>query len=370
MYINSYGGVGIIDPGINPNSNSHPILLYLEKTSPGSAIHIGMRSSTNFSPAIYASSMGGNAIHGNASNAGYAGVYGNSTNGYGLQGYSYYSYGLVARSDNYYGMVAVGKTYAAYFVGSTFASGGYHVPSDQKLKKNIEEVTSATDIISQLHPKKYYYLQDGHHKLMSLPQEEQYGLLAQEVEKVLPGLVKDTKFETGLAAAPKKPDANGKFDLPQEVKSETIEFKALNYTGLIPILIKGMQEQQEKINSQDKKIETLNALVNELLAARSSLGNTGAMNRGDAGSIALLTQNAPNPFHQTTTISYYLPQEAGNAAITITDTNGKLVKTYNLSEKGNGQLVIEGGQLTPGMYYYSLMLEGKVITTKKMILLK
>ncbi|MDO1450152.1 tail fiber domain-containing protein [Rhodocytophaga aerolata] len=235
MYISSYGGVGIIDPGSNPNSNSHPILLYFQKTSPGPAIQIGMQSTTNASPAIYAATTGtGNAIWGSASQAGSSGVYGVNSNGYGLQGNSYSSYGLVTRSTNYYGMVAIGQTYAAYFVGGVFASNGYHAPSDQKLKQNIEDVTSARDIISQLHPKKYYYRQDGHHKLMKLPHEQQYGLLAQEVEKVLPGLVKDTKFEPPLEAAPTKMGEDGKFDLQTEAKAETVEFKAVNYVGSYP----------------------------------------------------------------------------------------------------------------------------------------
>ncbi len=60
-----------------------------------------------------------------------------------------------------------------------------------------------------------------------------------------------------MEAATKKPDVNGKTDLQQTTKSETIDFKAVNYTEFIPIMIKGMQEMQAKIDAQQRKIEEL-----------------------------------------------------------------------------------------------------------------
>ena len=48
---------------------------------------------------------------------------------------------------------------------------------------------------------------------------------------------------------------------------------------------------------------------------------------------------------------------------------GILVKSYNLSTfKGKGKLTINGYELTPGMYFYSLIVNNKEIGTKKMIL--
>ena len=54
------------------------------------------------------------------------------------------------------------------------------------------------DIINQLHPKLYNFRNDGNYKLMNLPKGIHYGLIAQDVEKVLPNLVKNSKFETGI----------------------------------------------------------------------------------------------------------------------------------------------------------------------------
>jgi hypothetical protein len=51
------------------------------------------------------------------------------------------------------------------------------------------------NIINQLRPKHYQYRQDGNYKLMNLPKGERYGLIAEDVEKVLPGLVKESKYQ-------------------------------------------------------------------------------------------------------------------------------------------------------------------------------
>ncbi|MDO1450151.1 T9SS type A sorting domain-containing protein [Rhodocytophaga aerolata] len=131
-----------------------------------------------------------------------------------------------------------------------------------------------------------------------------------------------------------------------------------------------LQEQQEKITRQDKKIENLTALVDQLLKSSQTQENSGSIKKEVMSEIAWLSQNAPNPFHQTTTISYFVPQHASHAAITISSIQGKMVKTYPISERGNGHLEIEAGKLVPGIYQYSLSIEGNLIDTKKMVVLK
>ena len=98
------------------------------------------------------------------------------------------------------------------------------------------------DIIKKLKPRQFEFRRDGNYKVMNFPQGIQFGLIAQDVEKVLPDLVNDTKFETAMAeprateTALQQTQESGK----TETKSEIIEFKVLNYTELIPVLITGV----------------------------------------------------------------------------------------------------------------------------------
>src|SRR4030095_3599910 len=182
-------------------------------------------------------------------------------------------YGVAALGGTY-GIYASGSTYAGYFGGKVYSTGGY-TTSDQKLKQNIRDFTSAMDIINKLKPKQYEFRQDGNYKLMNLPQGSHFGLIAQDVEKLLPDLVNDTKFETAIAqpqvaeAALQQTQEAAK----TETKSEIIEFKALNYTELIPVLIKGMQELEQENTQLKSELEELKRLVNQYIkpAAAASL---------------------------------------------------------------------------------------------------
>jgi hypothetical protein len=81
----------------------------------------------------------------------------------------------------------------------------------------------------------------------------------------------------------------------------------------------------------------------------------------------LLSQNVPNPFFQTTTINYNLPLAIVKANINVFDIQGSLVKTIPIN--GNGSVSIARDELITGMYIYTLNVDGRVIDTKKMILI-
>ncbi|MBZ0098166.1 MAG: T9SS type A sorting domain-containing protein, partial [Taibaiella sp.] len=83
-----------------------------------------------------------------------------------------------------------------------------------------------------------------------------------------------------------------------------------------------------------------------------------------------LYQNAPNPFNQTTEIKYYLPQTVKKAFIAIYDLNGKQLKYYDIPQHGDGSVTVQAEELVPGMYLYSLVVEGREADTKRMVLSK
>jgi len=81
-----------------------------------------------------------------------------------------------------------------------------------------------------------------------------------------------------------------------------------------------------------------------------------------------LEQNIPNPFHQTTTINYTLPETFSSAKIVIVDNTGRVLQQHPLYHPGKESLDIETSKLMGvGVYFYSLYVDDKLADTKKMI---
>ena len=180
-------------------------------------------------------------IAGTGSRIGVDGIGQNGANAnYGVSGTG--SYGTVA--FGIYGS-AYGATtnYAGYFSGNVYATGTI-TSSDKKLKKDIQPLSGGLSLLMSLRPSSYYF-RDDEYKSMNLPKEKQYGLIAQDVEKVIPSIVSDNIQPAQLN------------EVTREEIAPEIHFKGLNYTQLVPVLITGIQEQEAKIERLEKEIEML-----------------------------------------------------------------------------------------------------------------
>jgi|GEM_PF-5101723 len=169
----------------------------------------------------------------------------NNTGGIGLTGIGYYGIYGEATSTN--------TGWAGFFNGDVFARDilyrNAYTYSDRRVKQNFQNIDNALDIIMKLNPQKYEKLilidnskTTNHISAIGITDqtekaEKEFGLIAQEVELILPELV-STK-ETILK------------DLG------AIDLKAVNYSGLIPILIQAIQEQQIQIKALEEEVENL-----------------------------------------------------------------------------------------------------------------
>jgi len=84
-----------------------------------------------------------------------------------------------------------------------------------------------------------------------------------------------------------------------------------------------------------------------------------------------LYQNYPNPFNPDTKIKFSIP-EFSNVQIRLYDVVGKEVEVLVDGKLNSGEYetVFNGSYLTSGVYFYGLYINGLLIDTKKLILLK
>ena len=143
----------------------------------------------------------------------------------------------------------------------------------------------------------------------------------------------------------------------QASPAETMNIKAVNYTELIPIMIKAMQELSKQNDDLKTQVATLSQTVNQLTKSNGTV----------TASSASINQNFPNPFTKSTVISFNIPQSS-NANIVVSQTgSGKVIKTIPLSA-GTSQLTFDGASLAAGSYSYSLYIDGKKIDSKQMVI--
>ena len=205
----------------------------------------------------------------------------------------------------------------------------YLTVSDSTMKVDIKPLTNSLENLLKL--KTYSY------KLREAPgsdkisERREYGFLSQEVEQLFPAL---------------------------QITDDLKDIKLMDYNQIIPLTVTAIQEQQIIIYNLQKKIE--------LLESRISSVNSADM----ISSSNVLYQNTPNPFNEKTSIRYSIEKtNFRNASILIFDMNGVLLNQNTINSAGEGSIEINGQQLKPGMYIYTLLVNEKEIDSKRMILL-
>jgi len=163
------------------------------------------------------------------------------------------------------------------------------------------------------------------------------------------------------------------------VQTQDLQKKNIDLLNQINGLVTQNQALQQQLNSATEKLESQQAQIDNLVqgieqlkdmqAQCCNLQQQGNNNTGTINDQPSLQQNAPNPFTRNTAIDYYLPINAGPATISVQTLDGKVVMQFNIAGAGNGNIQISGGTLTPGTYIYNLIVSGKQVDSKKMILI-
>ncbi len=214
--------------------------------------------------------------------------------------------------------------------------------SDRTVKDNINY--NLSDCLAKLKKLKPVSYNLDPSLFPSVPQQKineycrkQYGVIAQDLVQVFPELV-DT--------------IDGKF--------------TVQYNSLIAILIASVQQQQAQIDSLKQVI--YDCCNNNNKHHSLNLNDTNSRIEIILSNSAMLYQNAPNPFGSGgTKINYFIPQNTIGATIVFYDMYGNKLQETPLTQTGMGTLIINPTQLSAGIYTYSLVINGNVVDTKKMV---
>ncbi len=363
--------------GITVNNLTDGLALYANKTGRNQGLYIVKESKTSVAACIVGESTGTSpGIEGYSKSN--TAMYGQSDSGYAMHALSFNNIGIYSETQN-------PISYAGYFNGDVYSTGTY-TSSDARLKENIQDVDNALKTLSMLQPKTYTFKSDGSYSALHLPSGFHYGLLAQDLEKSFPSLVKETEVFIK--------DINKNIREDKEVVAgKKINYKAVNYIEFIPLMIKGLQEltlendhlkkanEQLTRNADEFKLQTNNTIndlqqqinsLKELITGKNTYSsNFGNQQKGYESTLQSTTelgQNIPNPpINKTTKISYNLPGRSSNGEIIITDINGIKVRQFLITQ-GRGVLTVNTTELASGTYSYTLFANGKRVATKQLII--
>lgn len=324
---NSYWGIGF-QSGLTSSSNSNNAAIYGKATANSGSVSYGVFG-------VAGSTSGG------AGNFGVVGcVESSSTSGAGILGCNYdiSNTGLTGN-------------YAGYFMGNAKVTGTMTVnslvqTSDSRLKENIVSLSKRDEsILSKvldMNVIEYNYkpmipslvlpdsvsTEDVIKKAGLDTSKKHYGVIAQELQELFPTLVDE--------------DQDG--------------YLGVNYVELVPVLVCAIQELKAEL-------ETIKGNGTE----RRAPSVTGFSTAKATDNV--LYQNTPNPFNEQTTIRFSLADDTRDASICIFDMTGEMLKKQSISS-GDSSIRVNGWELGEGMFLYSLIVNGQVIETKKMVILK
>lgn len=178
----------------------------------------------------------------------------------------------------------------------------------------------AGDTLSEMRPLSFFQTQDI--------SKQHYALSADDLEKLFPDLVYDE--EDGS--------------------------KSINYIEMIPLLVQAIGELKSEINR-----------LNNCYQMHIKRFTTELEEIGTESIKYALEQNMPNPFSSSTSIGIFLPETTREATLLICDLDGKMLQKKALTKRGKFVETISLNAYEEGLYLYSLIADGVLLQTKRML---
>ena len=218
--------------------------------------------------------------------------------------------------------------------------GSWTVASDKRLKKDVEAYKEGLAKVMEINPVWFRY-----NGKAGLPTDKMHvGVIAQDMQKIAPHTLSEFAYVDSLGKAEKYLDYDA---------------NAMTY-----MLVNAVKELNTHMQQKDLQIEQLQK---ELAELRNIVNKSApAERRGDAW----LGQNFPNPYTRSTVIPYYIPENTNAVELKIYSASGQEVYATQIMQKGEGEIEISTLALAAGNYIYHLVVDGRSIDNKKMLLTK
>jgi hypothetical protein len=284
--------------------------------------------------------------------------------------------------------------------GTVAKANAWNTFSDASFKTNVVTIHDALKKVLSLRGVTYNWITSG---------EPSIGFIAQEVDTVLHCIVlTDTatgyksldysKIVPVVVEAMKQLDSTNtnlaKKDSIKDAKIQALEtadsistVKLQNQDSIITSLQNQVNQLVTNGTLVQDQLNQLLTTINNCCNHSQSLmdnGNNGNTKSMSVGTIpqgetsqtdiklqdiqtVILEQNVPNPFAEQTTINYILPDNTNKAQMLFYNLQGKLIQSVELVQKGKGQLNVFASDLSNGIYTYTLVVDGRVIDSKKMV---
>ena len=379
-YRNTYLGYAAGNQSTNPTENTFlGAYAGYSNTTAGYNTFTGNRAGFNNTTGAYNSFNGDFAGTGNTtgSNNTALGYYAGFTTTTGDSNTFVGSYANANGAGAYHNCAAIGYgalalTSNKFYFGNSVTecrTTSWVSTSDGRFKFNIQENVKGLDFIKKLRPVTYQLNTQQLDAFMrqNMPQQTDSsgnpitmpagdfsksmsivhsGFIAQEVDSV----ANVCGFTSSIVSKP----------------ANSNDTYGLAYGEIVVPLVKAVQELSNKVDS-------LLAITNPPSNGRvmNNSGNQSGNENTQEVKLKLpieisMSEARPNPNDGNAEIDYYLPSSVSNAKIIFTDMLGNVINEVQLSI-GYGTIVVDTQDLPNGTYTFSLITDGNVYNTKKML---
>lgn len=344
----------------NGGSDDIGINVYLYKQS---LVYTGIRSEVN----AYNGGSSANYRYG----IGVKGIAQRSLDGnYGIYGYvptmtgNIYNYGAAIYGTNNANRIVLDCLYAGYFDGLVGVNGSMSVSgtitgqylvqtSNRSVMQDAIASANSSGIANQLSNLQLgtFYKDDTENVVRSKSEGESEDEKASDNSKTTTSMA---RLHYGLSADDLK-------EVFPDLVYEEGDKQYVNYVEMVPILVQAINELSAKV----AELEGGNGSARKIGTKTTGIDST-----DESVQVWALGQNRPNPFGNSTEIEVSVPAPVQSAIVYIYDLQGKKVQQVDITGRGKQSVQLDAADLSDGMYLYSLIADGKVVETRRMIVEK